>query len=95
MISYIKGKTIKTLKTNDTTRRQPNKEEIKEILENLSDSDLLYIHNETNGYYTIYTSDEFDDICGNMTPTEQANKMFYGDFNPNHNYWIFNGYENF
>lgn len=92
MILYKNGKTIDT---NETTRREPNKEEIKEILENLDDCELLRIWNEFDQYSTIYTSDEFDEICNNMTPTEVAMKAFYGDFNPNHNFWTFNGYENF
>lgn len=91
MILYNNGKTIDT---NETTRREPNKEEIKEILENLDDYELLRIWNEFDQYSTIYTSEEFDEICDSMTATDLANKIFYGDFNPNHNFWTFNGYEN-
>ena len=29
-----------------------------------------------------------------MTPSEIALKCFYGDFNPNHDFWTFNGYKN-
>lgn len=92
MILYNNGKTIDT---NETTRREPNKEEIKEILENLDDCELLRIWNEFDQYNTIYTSEEFGEICDSMTATDLANKIFYGDFNPNHNFWTFNGYENF
>lgn len=91
MILYNNGKTIDT---NETTRREPNKEEIKEILENLDDCELLRIWNEFDQYSTIYTSEEFDEICGGMTPSEIALKCFNGDFNPNHDFWTFNGYEN-
>lgn len=74
-------------------------DEIKEFLEDLNDIDILYIWREytnKNGYYDdeIYSSDEFDDIMGNISPTDLAYKIFYGDFNPNHNYWCFNGYAN-
>ena len=93
MILYKNGKTIDT---NETTRREPNKEEIKEILENLDDCELLRIWNEFDQYSTIYTSEEFDEICGGMTPSEIALKCFYGKhFNPNDEFFTFNGYENF
>lgn len=91
MILYKNGKIIDT---NETTRREPNKEEIKEILENLDDGELLTIHNDINDYDYIYFMDDFNEICGNMEADELARKIFYGDFNPNHNYFKFNGYEN-
>ena len=91
MILYNNGKIIDT---NETTKREPNKEEIKEILNDLDDCELLRIWNEYDQYNTIYTSEAFDEICDSMTATDLANKIFYGDFNPNHNFWTFNGYEN-
>lgn len=72
-------------------------EQIKEYLENLDDSDLLSIYNEyvSETYDNdIYTMDEFDEICGSMNPSDLACKIFYGKFNPNDEYFIFNGYEN-
>lgn len=72
--------------------------EIKEYLENLSDSELLSLWNEyrrVNCYDgDIYDMDEFDEICGNINPSDLACKIFYGKFNPNDTYFIFNGYEN-
>lgn len=71
-------------------------EQIKEYLENLDDNKLLRIWNEHDPYGTIYTSDEFDDICEIMTATEIALKCFNGKhFNPNDDFFTFNGYENF
>lgn len=72
--------------------------EIKEYLEDLNDSELLSLWNEyqsencCDGY--IYFMEDFDRICGSMTPTDLANRIFYGKFNPNDTYFIFNGYEN-
>lgn len=72
--------------------------EIKEYLENLNDGELLSLWNEyrRGQYYDgdIYDMDEFDEICGNMNPSDLACKIFYGKFNPNDTYFIFNGYEN-
>lgn len=72
--------------------------EIKEYLENLSDSELLSLWNEYRRAHCydgdIYDMEEFNEICGNMEPSDLANRIFYGRFNPNDIYFIFNGYEN-
>lgn len=72
--------------------------EVKEYLENLSDSELLSLWNEyRRGQYCdgdIYDMEEFDEICGSMNPSDLACKIFYGKFNPNDTYFIFNGYTN-
>lgn len=36
----------------------------------------------------------FDDYMEGRTPTEIADMIFFGDFNPNHDYFRFNGYGN-
>ena len=73
-------------------------EEIKEFLEDMSESDIFYMWNEyaqNNNYDDeIYEMDEFDEIMDGENATTIANKIFYGDFNPNHNYFCFNGYAN-
>lgn len=91
MLLYKNGKIIDAVEG----AKAPNKEEIKEILEDLDNYELLRIWNEFANYDTVFTSEEFDEICSGMTPTEIAMKSFYGDFNPNHDFWTFNGYENF
>lgn len=75
--------------------KEINKNEIKEILENLDDGSLLYIHNESNSYDAIYDTEEFDDICSGMDAHDIARRVFYGDFRPCDNYFTFDGYENF
>lgn len=71
--------------------------EIKEILDNLSDEELLNIHNAYDDYgdNEIFFMDMFDEMCDGMTPTDIAQRIFFGDFNPNHNYFKYNGYANF
>lgn len=39
--------------------------------------------------------DSFDELCEGMKAWEIARACFYGDFNPNHNYWRGDGYGNF
>lgn len=75
-----------------------DKNKIIEILEDMSDDDLFSIWNEyanENGYNNIYNMEEFDEICDSMTASDIARRCFYGKFNPNDNYFIFNGYANF
>lgn len=73
------------------------KDQIKEYLKGLNDSELLSIYNEfaTETYDNdIYTMDEFDEICEGMTATDIARRIYNGDFRPNDEYFTFNGYDN-
>lgn len=74
-------------------------EMIKDLLENMSESQLYIIANEYSdktNYYDdrIYDMDEFDEIMSGMSPSDIATKIFYGDFRPNDNYFKFDGYAN-
>ena len=74
-------------------------EMIKDLLENMSESQLYTIANEYSdktNYYDdrIYDMDEFDEIMSGMSPSDIATKIFYGDFRPNDNYFKFDGYAN-
>ena len=45
--------------------------------------------------YTLYDMDDFDLVMGEgYTPTELAERIFFGDFNPNDDYFYFNSYGN-
>lgn len=70
------------------------KEQIIEILENLDDSEKMSIYrdfvNET-GYDNIFDMDELDEILSGEEPSLIANMIFYGDFRPNDNYFMFDG----
>ena len=75
-------------------------EMIKDLLENMSESQLYTIVNEyfdKTNYYDdrIYDMDEFDEIMSGMSPSDIALKIFYGDFRPNDHYFKFDGCANF
>ena len=60
----------------------------------------MYIVGQLNGLngsfetYTLYNMDDFDTIMEGYTPTELAQRIFFGDFNINDDYFYFNGYAN-
>lgn len=95
------NKNIENKKENKTMKTYDEKvEAIRNIIEDMDDSDAIALHNEwcyeTNDYDDeIIEMERFDEICDGMTPSEIARSIVYGDFNPNHNYFHFNGYGNF
>lgn len=95
------NKNIENKKENKTMKTYDEKvEAIKNIIEDMDDSDAVALHNEycyeTNDYDDeIIEMERFDEICEGMTPSDIARSIFYGDFNPNHEYFHFNGYGNF
>lgn len=95
------NKNIENEKENRTMKTYNEKvEAIKNIIEDMDDSDAIALHNEycyeTNDYDDeIIEMERFDEICEGMTPSDIARSIFYGDFNPNHDYFHFNGYGNF
>jgi len=95
------NKNIENGKENKTMKTYKEKvEAIRDIIEDMDDSDAVALHNEycyeTNDYDDeIIEMERFDEICEGMTPSEIARSIVYGDFNPNHDYFHFNGYGNF
>ena len=95
------NKNIENEKENRTMKTYDEKvEAIKNIIEDMDESDAVALHNEycyeTNNYDDeIIEMERFDEICEGMTPSDIARSIFYGDFNPNHEYFHFNGYGNF
>ena len=95
------NKNIKNEKENKTMKTYDEKvEAIRSIIEGMDDSDAVALHNEycyeTNDYDDeIIEMERFDEICEGMAPSDIALSIFYGDFNPNHDYFHFNGYGNF
>ena len=74
-------------------------EMIKDLLEDMSGSQLFMICNEyfdKTEYFDdrIYDMDEFDEMMDGISPSDIATKIFYGDFRPNDNYFKFDGYDN-
>ncbi len=95
------NKNIENKKENKTMKTYEEKiEAIKDIIEDMDDSDAVALHNkhcyETNDYDDeIIEMERFDEICEGMTPSDIVNHIFYGDFNPNHEYFHYDGYGNF
>ena len=95
------NKNIENKKENRTMKTYDEKiKAIRSIIEDMDDSDAVTLHNkycyETNDYDDeIIEMERFDEICEGMTPSDIANHIFYGDFNPNHEYFHYDGYGNF
>lgn len=92
---------IKNEKENRTMKTYEEKvDAIRSIIEEMDESDAVALHNEwcyeMNNYDDeIIEMERFDEICDGMKPSEIARRIAYGDFNPNHDYFHFNGYGNF
>lgn len=73
---------------------------IRNYVEQLNGDDLTYLLQHMNGYdgcfeeATYYDMEEFDEFLSGRTPMEIAQMIFFGDFNPNNDYFRFNGYGN-
>ena len=65
-----------------------NKTELFEIVSQINSYDSSLQHLE------FLNMEDLDVYLEGLTPTDIANKIFFGDFNPNHEYFRFNGYEN-
>lgn len=76
-------------------------EQIKAILNDMYDDELIEIHNrycEANNNYDdqIFENDDatLNDVMGECTFAEAACKLHYSDYNYNDNYFWFDGYGN-
>ena len=74
---------------------------IRNYVENLSNGELVELLQHMNGYDSCfddcvyYDMAEFDEFMSDYTPMEIAQMIFYGGgFNPNHDFFRFNGYGN-
>ena len=73
--------------------------EIEDFPHGLSDASQYYVYNEyldSVNYLDdrLYYEEDFDEILSGKAPSEIAGLIFYGEFNPNDNYFKFNGYGN-
>ena len=71
-----------------------------ELLKDISEEDICdvwnaYIYEREDYDNEIFTSDRFNEVCEGMDADTIACKVFFGDFNPTHNYFKFDGYANF
>lgn len=83
----------------DETEREFTDEEIVEWIKNGSEGDHYSIYVEAyrdKGYYDDIWEmmDQIDDLIVDQPASWLLDRMFYGDFNPRHTYWKFNGYGN-
>ena len=80
--------------------KMTREEAIKSYVEHLSGEDLAVLLQHMNGYdgcfeeSTYYDMDSFDEFMSNCTPTEIARMIYFGEFNPNDDYFRFDGYGN-
>ena len=65
-----------------------NKTELFEIVSQINSYDSSLQHLE------FLNMEDLDMYLDGLTPTDIANKIFFGDFNPNHEYFRFDEYEN-
>ena len=66
-----------------------------EMINGLSDHQFISVHNEL-AYPDdhIFSMDDFNDIFSGYDPIDIVCRVFYGNFNPNDDYFQFNGYGN-
>lgn len=73
---------------------------IHNYVEQLNGDDLAYLLQHMNSYdgcfeeAIYYDMDEFDEFMSNYTPMELAQMIYFGEFNPNNDYFRFNAYGN-
>lgn len=73
---------------------------IRNYVEHLIGDDLAYLLRDMNAYdgcfedSIYYDMDEFDEFLDGYTPMEIAQLMWFGEFNPNDEYFHFNAYGN-
>ena len=76
------------------------KTKIIECINEMDTDELIQLHNEycdavndLDSY--IYSMDDFEILCSGQSAEWIACRIFYGSFNPNNEYVMFNGYGNF
>lgn len=73
---------------------------IRNYVEHLIGGDLAYLLRHMNAYDSCfddaiyYDMDEFDEFLDGYTPLEIAQMIYFGEFNPNDDYFHFNAYGN-
>ena len=81
-------------------RKMTREQAIKSYVEHLSGSELVDLLQTMNAYdgcfeeSTYYDMEEFDEFLSNCTPSEIAQMIYFGEFNPNDDYFRFDGYGN-
>lgn len=82
------------------TTKMTREQAITTYVTSLNGDDLTYLLQHMNAYdgcfeeATYYDMDEFDEFMSNYTPMEIAQMIYFGEFNPNDEYFRFNAYGN-
>ncbi len=76
-----------------------NEESVLEVVEDLDDATLISMWNDycegDNMFDShVYSQDELNEVLDGDTPDEIARKICYGEFNPNDEYFSFDGNAN-
>lgn len=75
-------------------------EAIRTYVETISNAERVELLQHMNAYdgsfedAIYFDMDEFDDFMSNYTPMEIAQMIWFGEFNPNNDYFHFNAYGN-
>lgn len=73
-------------------------DKLNEIAEYVSDKDIDEIYRDIILYFgnddEVYPMDELDDMLNGASPSDIANMIYFGKYNPNDDYFTFNGYGN-
>lgn len=74
-------------------------EKVSNAINNANDSDLFEVQNtyfdvNNDPDSRVYSMDEFDDMHSCMSPSDICLLAHNGDFNPNHEWFWYNGYGN-
>lgn len=74
-------------------------EKVNELLEDRSTTEIVEIYNRycdssNTCYDMVYQMEEFDEVMCSAQPWEIARACYWGRFNPQHNYFFFNGQGN-
>ena len=73
---------------------------LNKVLEIVNSDMLMELVQEVNSWDSsldwleYIDMDLFDDYVSNLSPTDLANRIHFGDFNPNDDYFNFNAYAN-
>lgn len=75
------------------------RERLIDLLQEMNYSELVLLHNDYCAAIDdfdnqIYVIEQFDEIFEGVAPFDISLRIFYGDFNPNYEYFKFNGYGN-
>lgn len=82
------------------TTKMTREQAIRSYVEQLSGSELANLLQYMNFYdgsfgeSTFYDMDSFDEFMSNYTPSKIAMMIHFGEFNPNDDYFRFDGYGN-